>query len=166
MKKLIMIGGTMGVGKTTISSLLKKELDKSVMLDGDWCWDMHPFVVNEETKTMVMNHIVYQLQSFLNCSVIQNVIFCWVMHEQAIIDDICSRLDFQDCQVYSISLICNEETLKQHLEKDIALGLRDESVIERSLNRMKCYHQLKTYKIDISDMNQAEILQNIIQYIQ
>ena len=40
----------MGVGKTTVSHLLKKELHHSVMLDGDWCWDMHPFIVNDETK--------------------------------------------------------------------------------------------------------------------
>lgn len=166
MKKLIMIGGTMGVGKTTISSLLKKELDKSVMLDGDWCWDMHPFVVNQETKAMVMNHIGYQLQSFLNCSVIQNIIFCWVMHQQAIIDEICSRLDLQDCQVYTISLVCDEKTLKEHLEKDIALGLRDESVIERSMERMQHYHQLMTHHIDISHKSQKEIIQEIIRYIQ
>lgn len=35
MKKIIMIGGTMGVGKTTTSQLLKKKLNHSVMLDGD-----------------------------------------------------------------------------------------------------------------------------------
>ena len=68
MKKLILIGGTMGVGKTATSSLLKQKLNQSVFLDGDWCWDMHPFVVNRETKAMVMNNIVYQLNQFISCS--------------------------------------------------------------------------------------------------
>ena len=86
MKKLILIGGTMGVGKTATSSLLKQKLNQSVFLDGDWCWDMHPFVVNIETKAMVMNNIVYQLNQFISCSEIENIIFCWVMHEQSIID--------------------------------------------------------------------------------
>ena len=80
MKKLILIGGTMGVGKTATSSLLKQKLNQSVFLDGDWCWDMHPFVVNRETKAMVMNNIVYQLNQFISCSEIENIIFCWVMH--------------------------------------------------------------------------------------
>ena len=106
MKKLIMIGGTMGVGKTTVSHLLKKELNHSVMLDGDWCWDMHPFIVNDETKKMVMDNIVYQLQSFIHCSVIVNFFFCWVLLYQSIIDEICQRLDYSHCHVYSISLIC------------------------------------------------------------
>ena len=119
MKRLIMIGGTMGVGKTTVSHLLKKELHHSVMLDGDWCWDMHPFIVNDETKKMVMDNIVYQLQSFIHCSVIENIIFCWVLHDQSIIDEICQRLDTSQCQVYSISLLCDEDTLRQHLQKDM-----------------------------------------------
>ena len=37
MKKTVyMIGGPMGAGKTTVSQLLKKQLDHAVFLDGDW----------------------------------------------------------------------------------------------------------------------------------
>ena len=35
MKNLFLIGGTMGVGKTTISNELKKKLDNCVYLDAD-----------------------------------------------------------------------------------------------------------------------------------
>ena len=54
MKKLFIIGGTMGVGKTTVSQLLKQKLPNSVFLDSDWCWDSCPFQVTAETKEMVM----------------------------------------------------------------------------------------------------------------
>ena len=64
MKTLIMISGTMGVGKTTTCRELQKILPRNVFLDGDWCWDMQPFVVNEETKTMVMKNICFQLKQF------------------------------------------------------------------------------------------------------
>ena len=37
MKRLILIGGSMGVGKTTVCNELKLQLKKSVFLDGDWC---------------------------------------------------------------------------------------------------------------------------------
>ena len=40
----------MGVGKTTVCQLLKRELEASVFLDADALWDMHPFVVTEETR--------------------------------------------------------------------------------------------------------------------
>lgn len=42
MKTVYLIGGTMGVGKTTVCQLMKAKLPNSVFLDGDYCWDMHP----------------------------------------------------------------------------------------------------------------------------
>ena len=59
MKTLYMIGGTMGVGKTTVCQQLKQDLPNSVFLDGDWCWDANPFQVTDETKAMVTNNICY-----------------------------------------------------------------------------------------------------------
>ena len=81
MKTLYMIGGTMGVGKTTVCQQLKQDLPNSVFLDGDWCWDASPFQVTDETKAMVTNNICYVLNNFLKCSAYENIIFCWVMHE-------------------------------------------------------------------------------------
>ncbi len=92
MKKLFLIGGTMGVGKTTVGQCLKYKLPNSVFLDGDWCWDADPFLVTVETKEMVIENICALLNNFLKCSVYDNIIFCWVMHEQCIIDAIISRL--------------------------------------------------------------------------
>ena len=57
MKNLYLIGGTMGVGKTTACRILKGLLPRAVFLDGDWCWDADPFVVTEETKGMVTDNI-------------------------------------------------------------------------------------------------------------
>lgn len=45
MKTVYLIGGTMGVGKTTVCQCLKRKLENSVFLDGDWCWDSYPFQV-------------------------------------------------------------------------------------------------------------------------
>ena len=49
MKRLYLIGGPMGVGKTTVCQELKRLTAPSVFLDGDWCWDMEPFQVTAET---------------------------------------------------------------------------------------------------------------------
>ena len=93
MKTLYLIGGTMGVGKTTVSQQLKRDLHNSVFLDGDWGWNASPFQVNYETKAMAVRNICYLLNSFIHCSAYENVIFCWIMHEQSIIDGIISKLD-------------------------------------------------------------------------
>ena len=139
------------MGKTTVSQTLKMQLENSVFLDGDWCWDAHPFQVTEETKEMVLQNICTILNNFLKCSAYENIIFCWVMHKQSIIDTILSRLNTEDCCVITISLLCSKEKLIQRLQKDVAAGLRATDVIERSVSRIALYENLNTIKIDTSD---------------
>lgn len=165
MKRLIFIGGTMGIGKTTVSQVLKKEMSQSVFLDGDWCWDMSPFIVNEETKAMVMDNICYLLNNYLHCSQYENVIFCWVMHEQAIIDEILSRLDLSFCHVYVFSLICSKEKLEANIQKDICQGKRQRDVLKRSLERLPCYEFLNTIHIDTTFLTVNETVSQIKEMI-
>ncbi len=68
MKNVYLIGGTMGVGKTSVCQCLKQELPNAVFLDGDWCWDADPFQITVETKEMVMDNICYLLNRFIHCS--------------------------------------------------------------------------------------------------
>jgi len=148
MKKVYLIGGTMGVGKTAVCQKLKKELADCVFLDGDWCWDANPFQVNEETKEMVRKNICFLLNQFIHCSVYQNIVFCWVMHEQEIIDSILRELDKTDCDIKSISLVCSEQVLRKRLHGDVQRGIRQEDIIERSIERIPSYYTLNTTKID------------------
>lgn len=162
MKKLYMIGGTMGVGKTSACQILKQKLDNSVFLDGDWCWDMHPFQVTQETKKMVLENIAFLLNNFIQCSAYENIIFCWVMHEQDIIDDILSRLDTAGCQIRSISFVCSQEALRARLQKDVNMGIRTADVIPRSLERVPMYEKLDSVKIDISGLSPEQAAEMVI----
>ena len=162
MKHVYMIGGPMGVGKTSVCQALSAQLDRSVFLDGDWCWSMHPFIVTDETKAMVTDNIVHLLSNFIRCSEIEHVIFGWVMHEQSIIDGILQRLPLDGCQVHSISLVCSEAVLKERLQKDINAGLRTDDVIARSLCRLTMYEKLNTTKIDTTHMTIGDAVQVIV----
>ena len=161
MKTLYMIGGTMGVGKTTVCQQLKQDLPNSVFLDGDWCWDANPFQVTDETKAMVTNNICYLLNNFLKCSAYENIIFCWVMHQQSIIDSIVEKLDTQNCDVKCISLIVDEANLRKRLIKDVQNGTRVEDIIERSITRIPMYDTLNTIKIDTNEKTVAMIANEI-----
>jgi broad-specificity NMP kinase len=156
MKNLFLIGGTMGVGKTTTCRILEQKLNHSVFLDGDWCWDMHPFQVTEGTKRMVVENICFLLNNFIRCSAYENIVFCWVMHQQAILDDILSRLETANCKVHTISLVCSEQALRVRLRKDVDAGIREKDVIQRSIERLPLYDTLKTDKIDVSEIEPEE----------
>ncbi len=147
----------MGIGKTTVCQHLKKELYNSVFLDGDWCWDASPFQVTDETKGMVLDNITHVLNNFIRCSAYENIIFCWVMHEQSIIDAILEKLDLSDCRVRSISLIAGEKAVRERIASDIAKGIRTPDAMERSLARLPLYQKLNTIKIDTTGKSVQEI---------
>ena len=151
-----MIGGTMGVGKTTTCRELQKILPNNVFLDGDWCWDMQPFVVNDETKEMVMENICFQLNQFIKCSQYENIIFCWVMHEQSIIDTILSLVDTNDCIIKLFSLIADKHSLVKRIGIDVEHGIRTVDVIDRSVARISNYDLLNTERIDVSNITSLQ----------
>ena len=161
MKHLILIGGSMGVGKTATSLSLSHMLPRNVFLDGDSCWKMTPFTVNEETKAMVMDNITHLLGNFIRCSTYEAIIFCWVMHEQTILDEILSRIPRENLCIHAISLICSEEALRTRLAGDIAAGIRQPDVIERSVERLPLYQNLNTVKIDTTALSPEEAAEKI-----
>lgn len=134
MKNLYFVGGTMGIGKTTVCQQLKKDLYNSVFLDGDWCWDASPFQVTDETKAM----------------------------EQSIIDSILERLDTENCNVKCISLIADENNLRERLTADVLSGIRTADVIERSIARIQMYRALNTIKIDTGSKTVRMIVDEIM----
>ena len=162
MKHLYIIGGTMGVGKTTVCRILKEKLEGSVFLDGDWCWDMHPFQVTEETKRMVQENIVFVLNNFLSCTAYDHVIFCWVLHQQNIIDDLLARLRTDNCEVHLISLVCTPGELARRIQKDVETGIRGEDAVGRSLSRLALYDSLSTLKLDVTELTPEETAGQIL----
>jgi len=166
MKKLIMINGTMGVGKSTVCRELIKALTPSVYLDGDWCWNMNPFMVTDENKTMVMDNITHLLKSFLNNSGYEYIIFCWVIPEESIFQDILKKLSGFEFELYKISLVCSEKALKERLEMDIQNGVRKADVLERSLSYLGLFQNMDTAKMDVSDMTVEEAVRQICQIVE
>ena len=161
MKNLYMIGGPMGIGKTTVSRELLRTLPRCAFLDGDWCWTMQPFNVTAETRALVLDNITHLLANFLRCSEFDNIVFCWVMHQQQIIDDILSRLPVEGIRVVNISLTCTPDALTERIRRDIAAGLRDESVIARALSYLPLYDAVQSVKLDTTALSAAEAADQI-----
>ena len=156
MKRLIFVNGTMGAGKTATCRELKKLLPPCAFLDGDWCWDMEPFQVTEETKAMVQENIAFLLGQFLRCSAYETVIFCWVMHQEAIIQELLSRLETRGVQVRVFTLLPSPAALEAHIQKDVAAGLRVPEDYQRSLERLPLYQAMDTEKILTDGLTPAQ----------
>lgn len=147
----------MGIGKSTICNQLNQDLDYSVFLDGDWCWNMDPFVVNQDTKSMVLDNITHCLNNFIHTPGIENIIFCWVMHKQDIIDGIIQKLNTEDVEIHLISLICE----KEELMKRMLIDRRNNQTIQKSLDYLELYKDLNTQKIDVTTLDVQKTIDKI-----
>ena len=85
-----------------------------------------------------------------------------MLHEQEIIDALMRQLNWENCQVYLISLVCSQEALCRRLRKDVEKGIRREEVIARSIARLPLYQGLKTIKIPVSDLSPRQTAERII----
>ncbi len=164
-KKLIIINGVMGVGKTTVSKRLYKELENSFWLDRDNCWTMNPFILNEENKEMVLNNIGFILNSFLSNSSSKSVVFNWVIQSDDIMNAVLSRINSENVDVYKITLMCTKEELIRRIESDVKLGLRDNKNVERSLERYDMYKAMDTIKVDTTGKSIEKIVGEILEIV-
>jgi|APHig6443717497_1056834.scaffolds.fasta_scaffold30800_2 broad-specificity NMP kinase len=157
MKKLIIINGTMGVGKTTTCKLLYKHFNKSIWLDGDWCWMMNPWDFNEENKEMVKKNIIFLLRGFLDNSNFEYVFFSWVIHRNDIMEWLLDELKDYNLQIYKFSLVCSEK----EMERRMLLNGRSLDGIKESIERNKLYYGMDTIKIDTSDKSVDDVIGEI-----
>lgn len=109
-----------------------------------------------------MENISFLLGQFLRCSAYETVLFCWVMQEESIAEDLLHRLDLRDIWVERFTLMASEQVLRQRLERDVAAGLRQRDVIARSVQRLPMYQAMKTVKIDTSDLCVQQAAQQIL----
>ncbi|UQZ37325.1 nucleotide kinase [Paenibacillus sp. PK3_47] len=161
MKKLVIVNGTMGVGKSTVVSKLYKQIENSVWLDGDWCWQMNPWHVTEENKAMVMNNIHFILNQYLDNSGFDYIFFTWVVHKESIFEEILSGLKDNSYKLLKITLICSEEELLKRMVKD----KRNEKDMENSVNRLACYGTMNTHKLDTTGLEMDEIINELLRIV-
>lgn len=177
MKKLIMIGGAMGTGKTTSAEILVNSVPNSVMLDGDWCWqqgcDWH---FDQESKDMALRNICFLLESFLKNSHIENVFFAWVLHLPETHKHITETLRARGCtfELIDLSLTIYEHALRKRLEgRSRAEAERQglpfcksalDELVARTMDRACYFKDLDTIKIDVSKMTPGEVATKICEH--
>ena len=163
MKRFFLITGPMGVGKTIVGKRLCNILGRSAFIDGDWCLDIHPFVGNKETKNMAIDSIIYLVRNYLKCSECDSIVLSWVMSDNSI-RRIMDEISGCNIKAYSITLICNENALRERWNNDVIAEWRNEEELHNSILSLNDYeHRQDTFMIDTSNMSIESVVKQIIE---
>ena len=111
---------------------------------------------------MVLNNISFILNNFLSNSNSKSVVFNWVIQSDDIMNEVLSRINTENVDVYKITLMCTKEELIRRIESDVRLGLRDNKNVERSLERYDMYKAMDTIKIDTTGKSIEKIIEEIV----
>lgn len=156
MKNLIFINGPMGVGKSATCEALLGMLAPAAYLDGDWCWRMEPWIVNDRTIAMVEDNIAHLLRSYVALPEVDNVIFGWVMHRSEIVNRLLKELAQENLRISVYTLVCSPDALRRRIEVDIDAGKRSDDNLRRSLERLPLYNDMDWPKIDVSTITAGQ----------
>ena len=110
-QKLIIISGSPCVGKTTVADKLFQSYENSAFLDGDWCWCVNPFSVDDPRLRNGDKSMSFVLSNYLNSDFDFVIFSSVVVMYESIREPILERIAAKDYEIIGFTLTCSEETL-------------------------------------------------------
>jgi len=163
MKRLILVCGPNGVGKTTACQRLLEALPRSAYIDSDWCRMMNPFAFDAATTEIIRANIAALMRNYFRSPVTENVIFSYGFHgpRQRIFQGVRHDLDMSGV-AYQFCPILLECSLQEQRRRLMASG-RDSARIERAIRNTRHVYSACAYPaVDTTDLTVPQTVEGIL----
>ena len=134
--KVIVINGSMGVGKTTVGKTIADRYPGTAFIDGDWCMDLHPLVGNAETRAMAVDNILHMVGNYLHCSACSMVVLVWLMDDPQVCRQVIDGISALQTEAEYVTLTCDAESLARRWKNDRECEWRTDEWLEASLKSL------------------------------
>ena len=155
-KKICLINGPMGVGKTTVGKHIADTNPGTAFIDGDWCLDIHPFVGNRETKAMAVDNLLHLTSNYLSCSECNMIVIVWLMDDQWVLDSLLSGLSSLEADVRSVTLTCTASELERRWTSDTSCEWRTPDWLSVSLKSLPAF-SVRPGALDTTGLSVSEV---------
>lgn len=161
MKALLFLCGPNGIGKTTISREIVRQMPNTAYVDSDLCRIMNPFVLSDETIPTIAKNISDLILNYMNCPIINNVVFSYGFHgrRKEVFDMVMTELSKTNYNFIPFLLWCSEEENIKRMHMDNRSLERIQRTIKES---RKSFDTIMYPQIDITDLSVFEAAENII----
>ena len=105
---IILINGSLGVGKSSVSEELHHKFDKSVYLDGDYIGYVHPFEIYDPARIDHLYRTLELLVRFHQQNGYPNLVINYVFESAESLQDLVDRLTPLDAAVHTYWLTCDQ----------------------------------------------------------
>lgn len=158
--KIVILNGPMGVGKTTVGRYIADNSSGTAFIDGDWCFDLHPFIGDFETKSMAIDNILHMVGNYKKCTKCDMIVLAWLIDEKWVKYRLLNGLLKLGLEVRYWTLVSDRERLIQRWEKDKVCEWRTQEWLEISVRSLD-YFRKSEHCLDTSNLSVREVA-NII----
>lgn len=163
MKKVIVIIGPNGVGKSTTAKALLSQCQKCAYIDADWCRAINPFPFTKETKKVVTANIYCLFKNYLLCQDIDLIVFPYgfLGERKSIFDEVIQRLADENI-VFQLQIFVLKCSLDENINRATKDG-RDEERIKRGIANTFSFYDAYAYPvIDTTVLTPNQVAEQII----
>ena len=112
---IIILNGSIGVGKTGVALNLHERFEKSVMLDGDCLGEIRPFDLYDNQRVEYLYDTLVNLVNFHKQHGYNNFVINYVFETPETLASLTKRLKQLDGAIYVFWLVCDEKEQEQRI---------------------------------------------------
>jgi hypothetical protein len=121
---IIIINGSLGVGKSSVAEQLHYRFDKSVHLDGDYIGDVHPFQIYDDLRIRHLYRTLELLIGFHQKNNYHNFVINYVFESPESLQELLDLLRPLDSSIHTYWLTCQEAEQANRIQNRKRDGLK------------------------------------------
>lgn len=134
---IIIINGSVGVGKSTVAETLQEKFDKAIYLKGDQIGNVHPFEIYDEQRIDHLYRTLALLIAFHQENGYQNFTIDYVFESPESLQALLSLLQPLDEAIHTYWLTCNPT------QQEKRIHARQRNDLDWELNRFSELNQIQ-----------------------